>query len=179
ARMARAGAAADLAGAEQALAALVPGGFAGDWPPLPTALPDVDPGRADLGQLTARVPEVALQRRAVDVAAAEGGLRQRERRAAPSVSLLGGEEDNESMIGLGFSMPLNVRNRFTSEVAAARAEQQRAEREVDNITLRALAAARTATARYRLLRHAGTAWLETGERNLIELARLVGRRGGC
>lgn len=42
ARMERAGAAADLAAAEQALAALVPSGSGADWPPLPTALPDVD-----------------------------------------------------------------------------------------------------------------------------------------
>src|SRR5690606_33539300 len=42
ARMERAGAAADLAAAEQTLEALVPAGLGGDWPPLPTTLPDVD-----------------------------------------------------------------------------------------------------------------------------------------
>src|SRR5690606_9979560 len=175
ARMERAGAAADLAAPEQNLEALVPAGRRRDWRPLPTTLPDVDAGRAALGHPAARHPEVTMPGRAVDGAAAEIGLRERERRAAPSVSLLGGEEDNESMIGVGFSMPLNVRNRFTSEVAAARAEQQRAQREVDNVMLRALAAARTATARYRLIRDAWTAWLETGELNLMQQAELLER----
>lgn len=175
ARMEHASAAADLAAAAQVLQALVPSEPATTWPVLPTDLPEIDADRAELAQLVADVPEVNGQQQAVEVAAAEVGLRQRERRPNPSVSLIGGEEDNESLIGLGFSIPLNVRNRFEFEVEAARAEQQRAEREVDNVTVRALAAAEAATARYQLVRDAWSAWLEAGALNLTQQTELLER----
>ncbi|HEX6995728.1 MAG TPA: TolC family protein [Gammaproteobacteria bacterium] len=174
ARMDGAGAAADLAAAEMILRALVaepPGG----WPRLPTELPPIAVDRAALERLVAAVPEVELQQHAVEVAEADVGLRERERRPAPSVSLVGGEEDDEPLIGVGFSMPLNVRNRFAAEVDAARAERVRAEREADDTTRRALAAAEAATARYTRVRDAWLAWLETGVPNLTQQTELLER----
>jgi len=174
ARMDSAGASANLAATEMVLRALVDEPAEG-WPMLPTELPPIDADRAALSRVIAAVPDVALQRYALEVADADVGLRQRERRPAPSVSLAGGEEDDESLIGIGFSMPLNVRNRFTAEVDAARAERVRAEREADNTTRRALAAAEAATARYVRVREAWIAWLETGVLNLNQQAELLER----
>lgn len=175
ARMERAGAAADLAAAEQTLQALVPDARQPAWPALPVELPEIEVDHRELVQLVADLPEVKLQEQALAVAAAEVRLRERERRPSPSLSLIGGEEDNESLIGLGFSMPLNVRNRFVYEVEAARAEEQRAEREVDNVTVRALAAARAATASYELVRDAWADWIETGATNLTQQTELLER----
>lgn len=175
ARIERASAAADLAAAEQTLGAIVPASVAGNRPELPTNLPAVDVSRERLVEAVARAPEVALDRQGVAVAEAQMALRERERRPTPSVSLIGGEEDNETLVGIGFSMPLNVRNRFRSEVDAARAEQRRAQRTVDNVTMRALAAAEAATARYRLVRGAWEAWHETGAASLSQQTELLER----
>jgi len=167
-------AAADFAAAEMVLQALV-SEPRGGWPGLPTELPRIDVDSAALRRLVTAVPEVRLRRLAVEVADADVALRERERRPAPSVSLVGGEEDDESLIGLGFSMPLNVRNRYTAEVDAARAERVRAEREVDETMLRAVAAAEAATVRYASVRDAWMAWLDTGVVNLAQQTDLLDR----
>jgi outer membrane protein, heavy metal efflux system len=170
---------ADLASAEQALEALVQSEPANAWPVLPTELPEIDADRTELARLVTGLPEVSLQRQALAVAAAEVDLRRRERRPTPSISVTGGEEDDETLIGLSFSVPLNMRNRFASEVEAAGAEQRRAQREVENITLRALAAAESATARYRLIRDAWLVWLGAGALDLTQQTELLERLWGA
>ncbi|HEX7082194.1 MAG TPA: TolC family protein [Gammaproteobacteria bacterium] len=174
ARMERARAAADLAEAEAALQALVADPPAA-WPLLPVTLPEVDLAPGELASLVAEVPDVELLEETSAVAAAEVRLRERERRPSPSVSVVGGEEDDESMLGIGFSIPLNVRNRFVHEVEAARADARRAEREVDDVTIRALAAARSATARYELVNDAWSEWTGSGAVSLTQQTELLER----
>jgi cobalt-zinc-cadmium efflux system outer membrane protein len=72
-------------------------------------------------------------------------------------------------------MPLNVRNRFTDEIAAARADRNAAERLLENAHNRARARLSAATARYRLTREAWDSWLETGQPNLDQQSDLLQR----
>lgn len=53
----------------------------------------------------------------------EATVADRSRKSAPSLTLEGGQEGDERLIGVGFSMPLRVRNSFDDEVRSA---QQRA-----------------------------------------------------
>jgi cobalt-zinc-cadmium efflux system outer membrane protein len=175
ARIDSATAGADLAEAERTLAALAPTAGARAWPQLPDDLAPIELGPNDARALIAAVPEVRLQRDRVAAADAAVTLRERERRASPTLRLVGGEEDGESLIGVGFSMPLNVRNRFEHEVEAARASSVQAERELDNVTVRARAALEAAAARYGLTRAAWREWLETGAPNLAEQTALLDR----
>ena len=171
----RASAAAALAETEQLLRALAPPGAAGSWPRLPDELAAVRLTESDVVELVAAVPEVRIQQNELSAADAMVTLRDRERRANPRLSLLGGQEEGESLIGLSVSVPLNVRNRFLHEVSAARATRQQADREVDNVTIRARARLLAATQRYALTRDAWSQWLATGEPNLAQQTELLER----
>ena len=175
ARIERTGSAAALAETEQLLGALTPQGSPSGWPQLPRELAAIELSEGDFLDLAAAVPEVRIQRERLAAAEAAVTLRDRERRANPTLSLMGGEEENESLIGLSFSMPLNVRNRFQYEVSAARAVKLQAERELDNVTIRAQARLQAATRRYALTRDAWRQWLETGAPNLAEQTALIER----
>ena len=72
-------------------------------------------------------------------------------------------------------MPLNIRNRFTYEVAAAKAEHTLAQRLAENIELRARRRLLAANERHRLTRDAWQSWLRTGEPNLGQQADLLER----
>ena len=175
ARIERTGSAAALAETEQFLEALTPQSGLGGWPQLPQELAAVELSEGDSLRLVATVPEMRIQQERLAVADATVTLRDRERRANPTLSLMGGEEENESLIGLSFSMPLNVRNRFQYEVSAARAVKLQAERDLDNVTIRAQARLQAATQRYALTRDAWRQWLETGAPNLAEQTELIER----
>ena len=175
ARIERAGASAALAEADQMLRAFASSVSAGNWPRPPTELPVLRLSEDDLDELINAVPEVRIQRDQLAVAEATVTLRERERRATPTLSVVGGEEEDESLVGLSVSVPLNVRNRFMYEVSAARASRLQIERELDNITLRARARVQGATQRYVLTREAWREWLETGAPNLAEQTELLER----
>jgi cobalt-zinc-cadmium efflux system outer membrane protein len=175
ARIERAGAAAALAENEQILRALAPTGMSNGWPGLPADLATIELSEGDAVRLVTAVPEVRIRRERLAVAEAAVTLRDRERQANPTLSLVGGKEEGESLIGLSFTMPLNLRNRFQSEVSAARASRVQSERELDDVTIRARASLEAATQRYVLIHEAWRQWLDTGAPNLAEQTDLLDR----
>jgi len=174
-RILQASANADLAAAEELLRALTLRASGEAWPDLPTNLPQIRFGEEQRASLIANAPAVRIQQTRLAAADATVELRDRERRANPTFSLLGGEEENESMVGLSFSMPLNFRNRYTYEVAAARAQRLAAERELANVTMRARARLEAATRRYELTHQAWIEWGDIGEMNLSRQTELLER----
>jgi cobalt-zinc-cadmium efflux system outer membrane protein len=163
------------AGADQAMRALVATPAQTDWPDLPEALPAIAIQPSQIEQLLAGLPEIRGTRAAINVAQARIDLRERERRANPTLSLTAGEENNESLVGISFTMPLNIRNRFQYEVLAARSERTQAERQADNAEVRARRRLLAGTERHRLIRDAWESWLTTGEPNLGQQAELLRR----
>jgi cobalt-zinc-cadmium efflux system outer membrane protein len=163
------------AGADQAMRALVATPAQTDWPDLPEALPTIAIQPSQIEQLLAGLPEIRGTRAAINVAQARIDLRERERRANPTLSLTAGEENNESLVGISFTMPLNIRNRFQYEVLAARSERTQAERQADNAEVRARRRLLAGTERHRLIRDAWESWLTTGEPNLGQQAELLRR----
>ena len=93
-------------------------------------------------------------------------LRRREKRPDPTLSLAGGEENGEGLIGLTLSMPLFVRNRFNYEVTAALAERSQAQQIADDVLQRAHARLVSAAERYDLSRGAWGDWASTGQTSL-------------
>ncbi len=182
AQLQEARAAADVVAAEQALAAVL-GERRMRWPDLPEDLPaiddfDVDVLLADLPIMRAKRARVAAMRNTVT-------LRDRERRADPTISVRGGREDlegskEETLVGINLSIPLFVRNNFRAEVAAANAELIRAEREGQDLHRRTRSRLLSAAERYRLSRGAWAIWQRTGQPsidrqvNLLERAWRVG-----
>ena len=126
ARIQKAMTAADLAEARQAVYSLGPRIPEAQWPSLPEKLPEIIEQGADTQALVQALPGVVAARHRVDMADAVVSLRRRERRPDLTLSLTGGYEDGERLIGLGLSIPLPIRNRFAHEVIAARAERVQA-----------------------------------------------------
>jgi cobalt-zinc-cadmium efflux system outer membrane protein len=175
AQIERASAASALATAQQNLRALTLQTTTDSMPRLPTDLPPLRVGEDDVTRLVAALPEVRARREQVAVAAAEVTLRDTERHASPTLTLSGGKEDGDSTLGLSFSMPLNVRNRFVYEVSAARATRAQAESALDNVMVVARARLEAATESYALTRAAWEGWLATGQPNLSEQSDLLER----
>jgi len=165
ARIQKATAAAALAEARQAVRNVTPQSPAAQWPSLPASLPRV-PSSAETQSLVLALPEVVAARRQVESADALVELRRRERRPDATVSLAGGEEDGETLIGLSLTIPFFVRNRFDHEVTAALAERSRTQRIADDVMQRAHARLIGAAERYELSRGAWEDWELTGQASL-------------
>ena len=174
ARMQSATSDAQLATADQSIRELVSGVAPDNWPKLPDHIPLV-PGTIDVQLLVANVPEVRAQRARVTSADAAVELRKRERRADPTIGIRGGEENSETLVGFTFSIPLNVRNRFSAEVAAAQSERHRAMRLAQNGELIARARIVFAAKRYELALAAWSDWLINGEPSLSRQTELLQR----
>lgn len=166
ARIKQATAAAKLAAAKQSIRSLAPNTAASRWPQLPDEIPHLPKNNPDPQKLIMTLPEVLAARRRVDAADAVVQLRQRQRRADPTISLAGGREANDTLIGLNLSIPLFVRNRFNNEVTAAIAERSQAERIQDDVLLGAHARLVGAAERYELSSRAWLDWKQTGQLSL-------------
>lgn len=176
ARMQKAAAAAELAEARAVVRSLVPGSSPEQWPALSDQLPGLPGMVKESEELILALPEVRAAQRRVDAASAVVELRQRQRRADPTVSLAGGREDDDSLIGVTVSIPLNIRNRFKHEVTAAVAERSQARLIADDILRRAHARFVSALERYQLSEQAWRDWERTGlvsvNRQIVQLQRL-------
>lgn len=166
ARIQKALAAADLAEARQAVYSLGPRIPEAQWPPLPEKLPEVIEQGADTQVLVQALPGVVAARHRVNMADAVVSLRRRERRPDLTLSLTGGYEDGERLIGLGLSIPLPIRNRFTHEVTAAVAERVQAQQLAEDAVQMAHASLISAAERYELSRSAWDDWEHTGRKSL-------------
>ena len=82
---------------------------------------------SDLDGFIMSLPQMRFVR--ANVAASKEGinLRQSEGSADPTISIRGGKEDKESLVGISISMPLNVRNTFSAETEEARKDYLRTE----------------------------------------------------
>lgn len=164
-----------LTAADQALRAVAAAPPPASWPALPIELQPITVDGPVLERLLAGLPEIRTRRAEAAMAEAAVELRVRERRANPVLSLGIGEEDDESFVAFNVSMPLNIRNRYVQEVAAARAVQTMSEREAENTEVRARQRLLAARERYRLTREAWIAWRQSGEPSLAGQAELLER----
>ncbi|MCY4496584.1 MAG: TolC family protein [Rhodospirillaceae bacterium] len=175
AEMAHATAESARTAADQALRAVAAAPPPASWPTLPVELQPIAADGPLLERLLGELPENRIRRAEAERAAATVELRVRERRANPILSVGVGEEDDEGFVTFNVSMPLNIRNRYVQEVAAARAEQTMSEREAENIEVRTRQRLFAARERYRLTREAWMSWRQSGEPSLTRQAELLER----
>ncbi len=168
ARIQTATAGALLAEARQAVRNLTPQSSPTRWPSLPNQMPALPPNAANPQSLVLSLPEVLAARRQVETAAAVVGLRERERRPDPTVSLAGGSEDGENLVAISVSIPLFVRNRLSDEVTAAVAQRGQAQQHADDVMQRAYARLTSAAERYELAHGAWSDWQKTGQSSLTQ-----------
>ncbi|MBT8141792.1 MAG: TolC family protein [Gammaproteobacteria bacterium] len=166
ARIQKATSGAGLAEARQSVRNITPFSLNSVWPVLPTRLPVLPQTASDYQTVVLALPEVLAVRRQVESADAVVDLRRRERRPDPTVSLAGGREDGENLIGFNVTLPLAIRNRFKHEVTAAMAERSQTQQLANDVMQRAHARLISATEQYVLSRDAWQDWELGGQGSL-------------
>lgn len=165
-------AAAQRTEAEQALVAVV-GELPADLPVLPARFPDI--GTPDPEPVLAQLPELRAYQARIAAARDTVTLRQREQRPDPTLSLRGGRDASDPLIGLNLSIPLYVRNDYRAETQAASAELTQAESTAQEAVRRARARFVSAAERYRTTYTAWSAWEAAGELSLGNQMELLER----
>ena len=108
--------------AQKDLQKLTPYTNMAQWPRLPDDIPEL-PKDIDQNLLLQQLPAVQIAKLRVETNDSLAELRRRERRPDPTVSLKGGQDDEEFLIGLSINIPLFVRNSYKYEVETALAER--------------------------------------------------------
>jgi outer membrane protein TolC len=91
---------------------------------------------------------------------------KQDRKADPTVGVSVGRDDNDDLLGLTFSMPLQVRNDFSHNVDAAMAETLQAEKEARQIYQDLSSRLNGAFERYNLVAQAWNVWVKQGRQSL-------------
>jgi len=165
----------ELAGARQAVRNIAPRSMQAEWPKLPVELPALPHEATNLQAFVKALPEVVSARRQIDRADAVVELRRRQQRMDPTVSLVGGKEEGESLVGLTLSIPLFVRNNFSFETDAALAELNQTQQLADDVMQRAYARLVGAKERYQLSHQAWIEWQQTGQASLSKQNQQLGK----
>lgn len=174
ARMQRATALSDAAEAEQNLIALSNYDLNASVPVLDTKLPEKRTLQ-NVQQYITALPEVQIAQYQVEMAKATALLRTRETRVDPTVSVVGGEEGDDSLFGLTLSIPIPIRNRFSNEVEAANNQYLQEQQILINVQRRATARLKSAFARYNIACDAWQDWRTVGQSSLSQQNALLQR----
>jgi len=172
AKIQRTRSASQLIKTRQSLIALV-GHENRQWPDLPDALPELKPQQENIEKILMQLPILQEQLSRISAAKANIKLRSREQNADPTISLRGGREDSENLIGFNLSVPLYVRNNFRAEVDMASAQLIQAERNSQNIARLSRAELITSAQRYQLVRESWQVWQQAGQASLNKQTGLI------
>lgn len=175
ARIKQATASANVAEAKQSVMSLAIGSPPAQWPAIQTELSAISVAPSEASDLVMSLPHVQAAQLRVAAAAARVALRESERRLDPTLTLRGGTEDDETLVGLNVTIPLPIRNRYTYEVTAASAERRQAQQDASNISRQAYARFQGAQERYQLSRTAWDDWQRTGGVSLQRQTDLLWR----
>lgn len=175
AQILKANTASQLAAAKQTVRSLATSFDPSSWPKLPTQFPAIPPVQTDTITQIEGLPWIRSLQRNIESASATVELKERERKPDPRLSLAVGTEDDESLVGLSLSIPLYIRNSFSSEVAAASADLLEAEQIYANAVQSALSQYNGAYERYRYTREAWQSWELAGQTSLSRQTELLRR----
>jgi len=128
------------------------------WPAMPTEFPEHLLSARDINAIVEMLPEVRAAQAEADRASAAVGLAKAQKRPDPTFGIRAGEEDDESLIGVSFSIPLFVRNNFDDEVMAAVSAKSRMEAEAETVTRLARAGLTVSLLRFSTMRDAWADW---------------------
>ena len=132
------------------------------WPRIPGTVPALNIKTAEAEQLIAGLPQVGAAYALVASADAEVDLAKRMKKPDPTIGLRLGEEDDDSLIGFSFSIPLYVRNTFNEDLLASIALRSQARADAANIERDARARLLVAMEIYTSMRAGWMVWEEAG-----------------
>ncbi|HEB81238.1 MAG TPA: TolC family protein [Gammaproteobacteria bacterium] len=135
--------------------------------------PDRDPGKVD--KTVQQLPQMQEIIARVHAAQAQVKVRVGEKASKPTLAFRAGKEEQDTLLGVSFSVPLKVRNNFQAEVDAANAQMIQAEKESIDAYRRLKSRLEIAAVSYELSREAWQAWQRSGEGTLGEQIKLLER----
>jgi outer membrane protein, heavy metal efflux system len=140
---------------------------------FPDHLPSTlhNPTSADV--LARSHPQVQAAHQTAQAAKQQIRAADQERKADPTFGLAAGREDKENLVALSFSIPLQVRNNFSSNVDAARSEALQAEQEARQIYQNLKAKINSARERYKIVANAWKHWVSQGSISLQQRIKLL------
>jgi cobalt-zinc-cadmium efflux system outer membrane protein len=175
ARIQKATAASNVAEAKQTVSSLAVNSPASEWPSFSAELPALQVAADNPQDLVMTLPQVRVASMRAAAAADRVELRRRERRLDPTFAVMGGKEDDDTLIGLNVTIPLPIRNRFNYEVTAAVAELGQAQQESRDVSRRAYTRLIGARDRYQVSHDAWADWDQAGELSVKSQGELLRR----
>ncbi len=145
------------------------------WPALPRQLPNIDNNIPDPNTLLDKLPELRALRAMTEASKMRINLAERFRQPDPTVSLRGGREESDVLVGLNLSIPLFIRNTFKAEVNVASNESIQQEKLLQDAFLRARTRYLMSNEGYRLGLNALEKWLTSGQTTLVDRVKLLQR----
>ena len=175
ARMQKATSAASVAESKQAVVSLVSGALEDSWPRIEEDFPPAEVSSDDASDFLMDLPSVREAQLQAEAASARVSLRELERQSDPILTLRGGTEDDETLIGLSVTVPLRIRNSFRHEVTAASAGRRQAQQVLSDVSRRAYTRFLGAQERYQISLGAWQDWRDTGDVSLQSQGVLLRR----
>jgi len=148
------------------------GFFTSEWPVLIIEPPALPP-RNDMDQYLNQLPDISVLKANVSAAKSNITLIKAASKADPNFGLKAGMEDGNPLLGLSFSMPLNIRNSYRAEVEVASQESLQQEQLLLAAIQRAKSHINGAFRRYSVTYEAWQSWKKTGIANLKEQMNLI------
>jgi len=136
---------------------------------LPTMLPDAQHDEA----LVRKHPQVQVAHQLALASRRQAEAVGQERKADPTFGLTAGREDQEDLISLSFSIPLQVRNNFRSNVDAAQSQALQVEQEARQAYWNLQARLNSARERYKLVSNAWAIWVSQGRISLQQRSEIL------
>ena len=160
--------------AKQNLAALT-GSISSDWPEMLSSYPDPETETPEVTKTVQQLPKMREITSRVNAAKSNIKVQKGQGTAQPTFALRAGREEEDTLLGFTFLVPLQVRNNFQAQVDAAYAESIQVEQEAMNTYRKLRSRLEIATVSYRLSREAWLAWEQSGADTLSEQITLLER----
>lgn len=143
------------------------------WPRMPGTLPEltIQPGEVD--RMVSKVPTVKVANGLVATASAEVEMAKQKKKPDPTLGFRIGEEDDDSLVGFSFSIPLYIRNNFDEDLVASMAVRSQAQADAAAIERNARARLLVAMERYMNMRDAWKIWEESGASSIERRAQAL------
>lgn len=143
------------------------------WPLMPVDLPKPTQQIVDAERQVQQLPAMRLALASIKVA--QAGIKKAVALAVvnPTLSLQAGKEGSSDVVGLSFSMPLQLRNNYQSEVDVENAQMIQSERDAKVVYLELIAGYKVALGSYRLSHELWLFWQQFGSTTLSEQMSLL------
>lgn len=142
------------------------------WPQFPETLPNIKAKNIDVEKLAKKLPTLQVLSNQYLSAQARINLAEKQRYPDPTIGIQGGHqkgaERNKPLIGVKVSIPLFVRNTYSAEVAAARADVIEVAQKRLNLVRQIHAEIESSAERYEILYQAIQSWQKASGKSLSD-----------